>query len=431
MKRENEGLNGRMKEMKRTFDEDRRRMLEDHENSARRLGQEERQRAAEERRALVEEYEGKIRQLKEGWEQAVAKTGRELVETRTRLMKEHSGEVERLKEANWDLETLTTTMAEDHKVAKKKWEDEKKALKAEWDNERSALTKEREQASKVHNELNRLLESEKADQREFKSSVDKTFEEMRVRTSNELAKSNEALRRKREQVSELDSRLQRVREEVNDLKVWQTKAREVASEAARLRKAVQKMAGQTDGAVFEDQARRQASADIRFSRPSTSRRGSGSADAIEPVDAALSVLYALNSEIFQAAASLADTIEGSAPPAGLVDTIDDFGTLMEKVAPFLSEELVVSLRSAYAESSDGPNPLILQVAFQACLAYSCNRFITSWYPIHWEYGRFLEVMHGRLIDAGAIPEADSFRSTTRAVIMKPKVILAAILNQEW
>ncbi|KAF6741993.1 hypothetical protein DFP72DRAFT_940946 [Ephemerocybe angulata] len=66
----------------------------------------------------------------------------------------------------------------------------------------------------------------------------------------------------------------------------------------------------------------------------------------------------------------------------------------------LSKDLVASLRSAYTEPSDVPNPLLLQVAFQACMAHCCNRFITSWYPLHWDYAGFLNILHGRLVEAG-------------------------------
>jgi DNA repair exonuclease SbcCD ATPase subunit len=148
--------------------------------------------------------------------------------------------------------------------------------------------------------------------------------------------------------------------------------------------------------VVSDQMKRQAS-DIRFGGGAEDRKGYA-----EPVDAAINVLYTLNSEIFQAAASFADSVEMETKPEVQLEELE---LLIAKMAPVLSRDLITSLRSAYTEPTDVPNPLLLQVAFQACVAYCCNRFITSWYPLHWDYGNFLQILHSRILETGKSPFA--------------------------
>ncbi|KAJ2917726.1 hypothetical protein MD484_g2684, partial [Candolleomyces efflorescens] len=159
--------------------------------------------------------------------------------------------------------------------------------------------------------------------------------------------------------------------------------------------------------VISDQMKRQAS-DIRFTGGAEDRKGYA-----EPVDAAINVLYTLNSEIFQAAASFADSVEMETKPEVQLEELE---LLIAKMTPVLSRDLITSLRSAYTEPTDVPNPLLLQVAFQSCVAYCCNRFITSWYPLHWDYGNFLQILHSRILETGQTQLAENWRSTTRALL---------------
>lgn len=400
--RHSNALKEKMADMELERGEERKRLFEQHANEMRKLEEQEREKATEERLRLLKDHEAEVERLKEGKEQATSNHGKEMVAVRTLLAEERDRQVaqlkEELKEAQWEWDIQRATVTEDHALEKRKWEEEKKGLTTEWHNERSAWAKEREGIISAYNEMVLALKHERERRKEAKANVTKVEEKL-ARTDSELAKSNEVLKAKEARILELQSGLTSALRTGADARNWEAKAQDAMEESTRLRSVIESMSGKIETArhdlVLEDQAKRQSS-EIHFSRPSTSRRGS--VETIEPLDAAVSVLYALNSEIFQAAASLADTVEVETRFEGV--ELVDFRSLMEKIAPFLSEELVISLRSAYNESSDGPNPLLLQVAFQACLAYGCNRFIKSWYPLHWDYGKFLEVLHGRLVDAG-------------------------------
>ena len=120
-------------------------------------------------------------------------------------------------------------------------------------------------------------------------------------------------------------------------------------------------------------------------------------------DDAVRIVALLNSEIFQAAASLSDKNFGDRSA-----TVEGHNLVTEalrvKVKEYLGEEMVTVLESAWLHR-DGQefDPWPLQIAFQVCLAYCCNRIATSWYPCHWEYDAFLETLYSRIQGVGKHP----------------------------
>jgi predicted nucleic acid-binding Zn-ribbon protein len=120
-------------------------------------------------------------------------------------------------------------------------------------------------------------------------------------------------------------------------------------------------------------------------------------------DDAVRIVALLNSEIFQAAACLSDKNFGdrSATVEGHNLEIE---ALRVKVKEYLGDDMVTLLESVPSHR-DGQefDPWPLQIAFQVCLAYCCNRIITSWYPCHWEYDAFLETLYSRIQGVGKHP----------------------------
>ncbi|KAH6910147.1 hypothetical protein BKA70DRAFT_1560775 [Coprinopsis sp. MPI-PUGE-AT-0042] len=160
-----------------------------------------------------------------------------------------------------------------------------------------------------------------------------------------------------------------------------------------------------------DQLKRQ-SMELRFATPTETKkllRASGAT-----IESAVRLMNHFNSEAFQAAASFADNVEAG--------TFLDFSGVVEleplekKLAPIMGREMVRALRASYTNSIQDPDTLLLQIAFQACVTYCANRFIGSWYPFEWEHGDFLQILHGRILDAGKKDAANSWRSTTKSLL---------------
>ena len=120
-------------------------------------------------------------------------------------------------------------------------------------------------------------------------------------------------------------------------------------------------------------------------------------------DDAVRIVALLNSEIFQAAASLSDKNFGDRSATVEGHNLET-EALRVKVKEYLGDELVTVLESASLHK-DGQefDPWPLQIAFQVCLAYCCNRIATSWYPCHWEYDAFLETLYSRIQGVGKHP----------------------------
>jgi len=120
-------------------------------------------------------------------------------------------------------------------------------------------------------------------------------------------------------------------------------------------------------------------------------------------DDAVGIVALLNSEIFQAAACLSDKNFGDRS-ATIEGHNVEIEALRVNVKEYLGYDMVTVLESVSLHG-DGQefDPWPLQIAFQVCLAYCCNRIITSWYPCHWEYDAFLETLYSRIQGVGKHP----------------------------
>ncbi|EDR06453.1 uncharacterized protein LACBIDRAFT_300148 [Laccaria bicolor S238N-H82] len=131
-------------------------------------------------------------------------------------------------------------------------------------------------------------------------------------------------------------------------------------------------------------------------------------------DDAVRIVALLNSEIFQAAASLSDKNFGDRS-ATIEGHNLETEALQVKVKEYLGDELVTVLESvSLHRDGQGFDPWSLQIAFQVCLAYCCNRIITSWYPCHWEYDAFLETLYSKIQGVEEPKAAERWCAITRA-----------------
>ena len=119
-------------------------------------------------------------------------------------------------------------------------------------------------------------------------------------------------------------------------------------------------------------------------------------------DDAVRIVALLNSEIFQAAACLSDKNFGDRSATVEGHNLET-EALRVKVKEYLGDDMVTVLESMSHRDGQEIDPWPLQIAFQVCLAYCCNRIVTSWYPCHWEYDAFLETLYSRIQGVGKHP----------------------------
>ncbi|KAF8181795.1 hypothetical protein BJ912DRAFT_1061942 [Pholiota molesta] len=182
-------------------------------------------------------------------------------------------------------------------------------------------------------------------------------------------------------------------------------------------------ATERENRMLVDQLRQQASEDQAgrgLNRPPSVARGyggtgTGGSVTITRIDSAVRAIKLLNDEIYQTAASMTDQLEGMA--MRFVATAGDAGghhrrrALASNLKTLLGTELVTSLARGVQSTDDDSNTFFirLQTALQGCLIASCMRIITSWYPVEWEYGRFLVALHERIRGADGPEKAFQWR----------------------
>jgi len=115
-----------------------------------------------------------------------------------------------------------------------------------------------------------------------------------------------------------------------------------------------------------------------------------SADVIAMVDA-------LNAEILQIAAFMADCLNG---------TNRDLGVLAEEVKAgavrTLGEPMARSLGNKPVQPKSDDDSMGLQIALQICLVYLCSRIIESWMPGYWREGDFLAAIYSQVTERGQL-----------------------------
>ncbi|KAF9465193.1 hypothetical protein BDZ94DRAFT_1254765 [Collybia nuda] len=128
------------------------------------------------------------------------------------------------------------------------------------------------------------------------------------------------------------------------------------------------------------------------------------------------LLDTLNSEIFQAAAFMADSLSYASSSTLSAQKIKE---AVERSSQTIGRPMVLILRSRLAQTNAEFDPLPIQIALQACLIDSCMRIISSWYPGHWEYGDFLSTIYSRIQDTVGKKVSVKWRTITQAQLRYP------------
>ncbi|KAF8632453.1 hypothetical protein AX15_001887 [Amanita polypyramis BW_CC] len=124
----------------------------------------------------------------------------------------------------------------------------------------------------------------------------------------------------------------------------------------------------------------------------------------------VTLLDILNSEVYQAAACLADLLESRSQPS-----IKATGRAAEevRVTKMLGKGMTEVLRSKASLRADF-EPLIVQVALQMCMNHCCARIIESWCPGMWNYNDFLSTLFTNIQATEDIGTASKWRAVTHA-----------------
>ena len=99
----------------------------------------------------------------------------------------------------------------------------------------------------------------------------------------------------------------------------------------------------------------------------------------------VSLLDNLNSEVYQAAACLADLLESRSQNRTKAAVRTRASMDEARVAKMLGKEMTDVLKTKV-------DPLVIQVALQMCMNYCCVKIIQSWCPGMWNYSDFLSTL---------------------------------------
>lgn len=99
----------------------------------------------------------------------------------------------------------------------------------------------------------------------------------------------------------------------------------------------------------------------------------------------VSLLDNLNSEVYQAAACLADLLESRSQNRTKAVTRTRACMDEARVVKMLGKEMTEVLKTK-------TDPLVIQVALQMCMNYCCVKIIQSWCPGMWNYSDFLSTL---------------------------------------
>ncbi|KAF5374605.1 hypothetical protein D9615_008996 [Tricholomella constricta] len=173
--------------------------------------------------------------------------------------------------------------------------------------------------------------------------------------------------------------------------------------------------------MLVDQLRRQSD-DLRRKTLAGHHLGSLASDLSSKGDASkgiVGMIYRLNSEVFQAAAHMADTLDFSTP---IDSDAQEIKGVAERASVTMGEPLVLAVRAISIKAEAEFNPLLVQVGLQACLISCCAKIIMSWFPGHWDYGDFLAAIYLRIVGSTSPTIATKWRALTERQLKKPSDI---------
>lgn len=124
----------------------------------------------------------------------------------------------------------------------------------------------------------------------------------------------------------------------------------------------------------------------------------------------------LNSEIFQVAAHMADSLDFTSPSTM---NAQEIRVVVERASVTIGRPLALVLQATSAQPGVEFNSLPVQIGLQACLISCCAKIATSWCPSHWDYGDFLAAIYLRIV--GSTPQivAAKWRALTEQQLKNP------------
>jgi len=147
--------------------------------------------------------------------------------------------------------------------------------------------------------------------------------------------------------------------------------------------------------MLEDQVRRQSS-ELKVIKNQARSGSSYHAGLIKENQSGITVLVdmdTLNTEIFQAAAYMADSLDYK-------EKVPVSKGAIERASRMIGKPMVLVLMSRMAQYEGEPDSLPIQIALQACMVSCCMKIMASWYPGHWEYADFLATVYSRIQGSG-------------------------------
>ncbi|KAG5644293.1 hypothetical protein DXG03_008711 [Asterophora parasitica] len=127
------------------------------------------------------------------------------------------------------------------------------------------------------------------------------------------------------------------------------------------------------------------------------------------------MLDRLNSEIFQATAHMADSLDFSTP---IDSNAPELKGVAERASVIMGKPMALAMRAISLQPGEF-NPLPVQIGLQSCLVSCCMKIVTSWFPGHWDYGDFLAAIYLRIVETASPDNARKWRALTEHHLKAP------------
>ncbi|CAA7260336.1 unnamed protein product [Cyclocybe aegerita] len=246
------------------------------------------------------------------------------------------------------------------------------------------------------------------------------LEDSREETRELYAKYQELEAKLNEREGELMGGQDRIEDKTEQIEELKMAAKSMSAQLVQLRGQLNSSECHND--VLLAQIRQQAdqlqNAQKEQTRPNTHlpKLGSGIRGSVRGscgprVEGAVKALKLLNDEIYHAAASMTDLLEGI-NKRFVVGDADGTPERAEYLKSILGLELTKKLQDEAQYPIEETNPFYTQIALQGCLIASCLRIITSWYPTEWEFGDLLAVVYERVRGSAGVDKANAWRRMT-------------------
>ncbi|KIL61941.1 hypothetical protein M378DRAFT_13152 [Amanita muscaria Koide BX008] len=157
--------------------------------------------------------------------------------------------------------------------------------------------------------------------------------------------------------------------------------------------------------TFEDQVRDSSTAHLSRFLNSNSIKTNKSVE-----QEVVMLLDILNSEVYQAAACIADLLETRSQ---LPMTSGPGGAEESRLTKVIGKGLTEVLKARTIEGAYF-DPLIVQVAIQMCMNHCCAKIIRSWCPGMWNYSDFLSTLYTGIRATEDSATANKWRAVTHA-----------------